>query len=285
MGVTYMDTSEWKKLWNESQSGSFFEKRGEKEKEWSVFWDEKSAEYLKNVKSNEKFYRDILRHLRSEGCYKPGDNILDIACGPGTYSLLFAENAKSVSSLDISRGMLSELAGEAKKHKLANITPILMPWEKYEGTEKYDLVFTALSPAITGPDLFLKMEKSSRRSCCYIAFGDDSFTGLRNELWKLITGKDRKANPFNISIPFGMLMSMGRKPNVKFFDNISLQPKSVEEIISTHVEFLKTFAEINDEKMKQIREYVKAKADSGTLEYHTGQLLVALYWNVPKEEQ
>ena len=67
-----MDTNEWKKLWNESQSGSFFEKRGEKEKEWSVFWDEKSAEYLKNVKSNEKFYRDILRHLRSEGCYQAG---------------------------------------------------------------------------------------------------------------------------------------------------------------------------------------------------------------------
>lgn len=279
-----MDTNEWKKMWMESQSGSFMERRRGDEKEWSEFWDGKSAEYLENVKRDELFYRGIIRHLQSEDRFKPNDSVMDIACGPGTYSLLFAEIAKSVSSLDISQGMLSTLVAEAKRRSLANISPVHSPWQNYGSEEKFDLVFTALSPAIKGPDMLLKMERISRRSCCYVAFGDDRFTGLRNELWDLITGQHRQGDRFNISIPFGLLMSMGRKPNVRFFESTPERAQQVDEIVSTHVSFLRTFVEIDDEKLKLIKAYVQSKADNGTLKAEPGQSLVALYWNVPEED-
>jgi ubiquinone/menaquinone biosynthesis C-methylase UbiE len=38
--------------------------------------------------------------------YKPGSRVLDVACGPGTLSLMLAESAASVSAIDFSDGML-----------------------------------------------------------------------------------------------------------------------------------------------------------------------------------
>lgn len=58
------------------------------------FWDDEAGEYLENVKKEEGYYMDIIQHLVNEGHFKPGDGILDIACGPGTYSLLLAESLK-----------------------------------------------------------------------------------------------------------------------------------------------------------------------------------------------
>jgi SAM-dependent methyltransferase len=277
-----MDTDVWKKLWDGSHSGSFFEKCRGDEKEWKEFWDGKSGGFLENIKRDEPFYRGIIKCLENEGYFRRGDIVMDIACGPGTYSLLFAESAKSVSALDISSGMLSMLAEEAKRRDLSNIDTVLTPWSDYDGTTKYDLVFTALSPAINGPDMLLKMENISKRSCCYMAFGDDRFTGLRNEIWELITGRSRKGDRFNISIPFGLLLSMGRRPNVKFFDKTTREERqSVDDIVSMQVDFLKTFIEIDDEKKSLIREYVRSKADNGILRFGHSRSLVALYWNVP----
>lgn len=276
-----MDTEGWKSLWIESHAGSFLEGRRSREKEWSGFWDGKSEKYLENVKKSEKFYRDILRHLKGEGHFRQGDRVLDIACGPGTYSLLFAESAKAVTSLDLSRGMLATLSGEAARRRLQNIATIESPWEKYDGHEKFDLVFTALSPAISGPDMLMKMEASSRRSCCYVSFGDDSFTGLRNEIWSLVTGEERRPGGFSIAMPFGLLTSMGRRPEVKYFNNIAMEPRSTEQVVTEHIEFLKTFVEIDGEKERMVRDYVRAKDESGRLQLKGGRLLVAMCWNVP----
>jgi hypothetical protein len=283
MRIENMDTNGWIKLWKESQSGSFLTGRNGTKKEWSEFWDCKSGEFLENVIKEETFYRRIIRHLAGEGFFRPDDDVLDIACGPGTYSLLFAESANSVAALDISRGMLSTLESEAKRRSLANIVPIRSPWQNYEPDRIYDLVFTALSPAIEGPEMLIKMENASKRSCCYVAFGDERFTKLRNEIWDLIMGQKRQGDRFNISIPFGLLMSMGRKPNVKFFDKKPTQgAQNVDEIVSMQVEFLKTFTDINDEKKALVREYVQKKADSGTLDLRSTESLVAMYWDVPR---
>jgi SAM-dependent methyltransferase len=279
-----MDTSDWTRIWNESQSGSFLEKRRRTVKEWSGFWDGESDKFLENVKKDEAYYRRIIRHLTYEGFFRPDDDVLDIACGPGTYALLFAEGAKSVSALDISQGMLSTLMAEAKIRSLGNVTSICSPWLNYVPERKYDLMFTALSPAIDRPEMLLKMEKASKRSCCYVTFGDERFTKLRNELWDLVIGQKREGDRFNVSIPFGLLMSMGRRPGIKFFDKKPVRDtKSVDEIISRQAEFFKTFTDIDEEKKALIRSHVQREADNGTLDFGSPGSLVALYWDVPEK--
>ncbi len=276
-----MNTDEWKRMWAESQEGSFMESLRGTEREWKGFWDDKAGEYLENVKKEEGYYRDIIQHLANEGHFKPGDDILDIACGPGTYSLLLAESAKSVTAIDISRGMLSALEAEAKRRSLANIATICSSWQDYEPDRKYDLVLTALSPAINGPEMLMKMEKASKRSCCYVAFGDERFTQLRNEIWSFLIGKKWEGGRFNVSIPFGLLMSMGRKPNVKFFHRKPARgAQSIDEVASRQVEFFKAFMDISDEKKALIKEYVRQKADSGALDFEWPASLVAIYWSV-----
>ncbi len=158
--------------------------------------------------------------------------------------------------------------------------PICSRWEDHEGEEQYDLVFTALSPGITGPETFLKMERYSRRSCCYIGFGDGSNSKLGDDLWELVMGEKKKNNKFNVTYPFNLLHSMGRKPNVRFFERLSPASEPCDEVIKSNLKWLGMFTQMDREKKQTVRDYVKARSTDGQYEYTAKLSLVALYWGV-----
>ena len=276
-----MVSLDWKALWNEAQSGSIMEGIRPEGKKWASYWDEESAGYLARVIRDEEFYQSIVDHLRRERIFCAGDSVLDVACGPGTYSLLFAETARKVAALDISSGMLSVLKEEAGKRGLANIRAVPSAWDDYCEPERFDLVFTALSPAIRGPEEFLRMESCSTRSCCYVAFGDEENFRVRNDLWRILFGEERKQREFNISYPFSLLVSMGRKPGIKYFTRESNNVQSIEKLAETSVRFFSSITEIDDRKRRLIEDYLNTASKDGRYEIKTSSSLVALYWDVP----
>ena len=69
-----------------------------------------------------------MEFLRREEIFKPGDSVLDVGSGPGTFSLLLAEQAGKVTALDYSAGMLETLAREAEARGLANIERVRSTW-------------------------------------------------------------------------------------------------------------------------------------------------------------
>jgi ubiquinone/menaquinone biosynthesis C-methylase UbiE len=54
--------------------------------------------------------------------YKPGGKVIDVACGPGTLSLMLADSAAEIAAIDFSEGMLEifrRLAAEQKQEKIS----------------------------------------------------------------------------------------------------------------------------------------------------------------------
>lgn len=51
-------------------------------------------------------FRQYCRKAMELAGYQPGAKVLDVACGPGTLSLMLADTASSVTAIDFSEGML-----------------------------------------------------------------------------------------------------------------------------------------------------------------------------------
>lgn len=277
-----MPNLDWKALWNESQRGSLMDKSQPDEEKWLSFWDGEAAAYLARVKTEEKVYTGIIDYLLREGVLRENDSVLDIASGPGTYTLQFAPHAKRVSALDLSGGMLAALMKEAGERGISNIRPVQSAWKDYSEAVKYDLVFTALSPAVQGPDEFLRMETFSSRSCCFVTTGTEEQSRARHDLWRILAGSEKRKKEYNISYPFNLLMSMGRKPNVRFIDYESGERMTTDRLIEYHVKFFGNFMEIDEEKRGKIMEYVSSVSAGGFCDSWSKKSLAALYWEVPR---
>jgi hypothetical protein len=280
-----MSSIDWEREWKDVQSKAMLSKCRVGGRGFSGYFDRIAEDYLKQVLADEPFYGGIVGHLRSEMFFRKGDDVLDVACGPGTYTLHFAEQARSVSALDPAEGMLSVLMREAARRGLSNVLPIRSRWEDHEGDGRYDLVFTALSPGITGPETFMKLERYSRRSCCYIGFGEGSNNELADSLWELVMGESRKSNGFNVTYPFNLLCSKGRKPNVRFFEKESVVREPREEVIKSNIEWLSMFTPMDEGKEKKVREYVTSRSKDGYYERMARQSLAVLYWDVPGDKE
>lgn len=67
------------------------------------------------------------------------DNILELGCGTGTYSVIAAEYFENISAVDLSRDMIT--LAELKNHR-SNISYSVGDLCKVEFSEKFDLIFS-----------------------------------------------------------------------------------------------------------------------------------------------
>ncbi|MFT7003054.1 MAG: SAM-dependent methyltransferase [Sulfurimonas sp.] len=87
-------------------------------------WDKKAADMNKKIHSG--YYNDFIEENIS---LNQEDTLLDVGCGPGTFSLRFAPLVKSVSAFDFSTKMLEALEENAKKASITNITSFVHDME------------------------------------------------------------------------------------------------------------------------------------------------------------
>jgi SAM-dependent methyltransferase len=276
-----MTSNAWEMAWKDAQSSSPLKVTSYNELDWNRYWDHVARQYLRDVLSDEWFYRGIVEHLMAELAFMPGDRVLDIGCGPGTFSLIFAENARNVDALDPSSGMLSTMEEEASNRGLYNITPIRSKWNQHSSKMKYDLVFSSLSPGINDSSTLLKMEEYSRRSCCYTTFGDSSGVVLRDELWERIVG-DRPSGAYHYSYPYNILMENCRSPRLVFFEMHSSSMIPAGRLIECYQIYFSIFTSMDDEKRKIIKEYVEDHSRDGIYERETNQSMAVILWDKPE---
>lgn len=277
-----MSNINWENEWKDVLADAMMNKCHVGDKGFSSFYDDTAEDYRKGVRADEDFYQYIVDSLAIDGVIRKGDCVLDIGSGPGTYTLPMAEKAISVTALDPSSGMLELLMRESAAKGLSNIRSVKSTWEDYDGEERFDLVFAALSPGVKVPADLMKMERFSTRSCCYINYGEAGGNKkFSDDLWKLVTGENRKNNDFNITYPFNLLYSKGRKPNVRFFEKKKMVRVPCENIVKGQIKWLSMFTQMDGEKEKKIRDYVFTYSKDGYYEHEDILSLVALYWEMP----
>ena len=272
----------WAQAWKEAKVQSRKNGNTRNEALWTSYWDYVADTYLVDSVSNETYYRRIIEFLMMESCFSKGDKVLDIGCGPGTYALLFAKDAHLVDALDSSRGMLSVLMEEAARRGLSNIRKIHSGWEEYQPQERYELVFSAMSPAVYDEKTLLKMEAYASRGCCLITYGQGFESPVIKALWERLIGQYRSSNAYLYVYPQGVLQQKGRHPATRIFSLDQRRRTPVKEIVNRYTRYFNIFTAMDKQKTRVIEAYFDEHSQNGFFEDAVQLKLAAICWKVPE---
>lgn len=276
-----MNKTKWEIAWDEARLKSPGRVRMQNEAAWAGYWDEVADEYLCDVIAGEPVYRAIISYLTRQGAFRDSDRVLDVGCGPGTYALIFAERARQVDALDSSAAMLAAMSREASHRGLAKLRPLQVKWEELVPEGRYDLAFSAMSPAVKDAPTLRKLEACSSRSCCLVTYGENPDYGPINDLWKAVIGKRPATNAFHYVYPYNLLREIDRKPVLEMFELERAKHVPVDRLGRQHVTYFGIFTAIDSRSERLIREYFESRSDAGLFEVKTHVRLAAICWDVP----
>jgi len=270
---------DWAKEWESAHQRSPLRVTKENERRWQGFWSECAVQYGMEVEAERPLYQKVIDYLAKERVLKHSDTVMDVGCGPGTYTILAARRAKRVVGLDSSRGMTEEMLRQAQRVGLNNVDAMVIRFEDL-GIGKYDLVLSALSPAVRDYAGLSRMERLSRRHCCYItsSYGEEMIT--RNELWELLIGKFSPTYAYDVSYPLNILLSERKRPNLKFVsDRVRISMDS-EMVIRNFHSYFGIFIEMTPEKRLLIRDYIEQRSSQGIFVREFKKDLAIMTWDV-----
>ena len=131
-------------------------------------------ETLRGQKMNDRV-SETAKYLRTRGLLGEGDSVIDIGCGPGLFVREFAKTVKHSVGLDFSERFVTFGNSEAAEKGIANAeficrNFITMDAESEGLTKSFDLVFSSITPAVTGPGCIEKLMSLSRNWCYNASF-------------------------------------------------------------------------------------------------------------------
>jgi len=239
------------------------------------------------LEQKDKIRVDLVNFLVENKILKEGDFVADIGCGMGEYSRAFAKVADSVLATDISTIMLGYARGLAESAGIKNIEFqendfLAVDNSITEWFNRFNLVFTSLTPAMSGLESVKRVSSMSKEWCFNNSFiyRDDS---IRNILMTEVFDKPVNKNWGNSSpiCLFNILWTLGYFPKMEYYK---------EEIHSEHElseAFAKNCAEniIRDRvpskmEIKMVYDYLETIAIDGKITRNTESLYAWTYWNV-----
>lgn len=234
------------------------------------FWEGCAAGY-----SSEKYdviKEQIIDHLLNAEILNEERTLLDVGSGPGTFAVPMSRHLKEITCMDISPGMISRIDDICKKESIRNIDTLQSDWLRCEHAGRYDIVFSALCPAMNDPSSILKMEEHAERYCVYVSSINDEKT-MHLEICDRI-GKDFSFEGYNTEYPFRFLKEMGRRPELKVFSERFESKMSAEEMIESEVEALSRYSGIPGLR-NTVEEVILSHAEDGIV--HTvGEIRMGL---------
>jgi len=276
MNIDYF-TEAWKKDLSELEDTQQF---------WNMRADEFNNQH--GNKQGEKRRQEVIEFLTSRNMLPADAEILDIGCGPGRYSVEFAQRSKQVTGIDISPKMLEYARENARQHKLDNVLFELSPWETLNLEEcgwqkKYDLVFASMCPGISSSDSLLKMCRASKGACFLSGFVERK-DNLRDKLHQEVYGKEPDHRwGKNIYYAINLLWLSGYYPEITYYDNEFDHVWPLDKAIELYSHQLKRMTKINqvtgdiDEK---IAGYLGSVAVEGTVSEKVQSKVAWLCWKV-----
>lgn len=272
----------WEEEWARAHRSSPLKVTPENEGRWKRYWSVCSAQYGHDVEAERSLYQAIIDHLVREERLCPTDSVLDIGCGPGTYTIPLAKHSRYVVGLDSAQGMIDELSARASAKGITNIEGITGRWEDMRGID-FDLVLSALSPAVSDAESLMRMGSVTRRDCCYItaALGEEMRT--RNELWERLVGEFCPSHAYDVKYPLNILLENGQRPDLKFISASFDTAVDANIVIANFQVYFEIFTDMNDEKRATIRDHILDRSQGGIFHQKGRKVLAVLTWS-PGEE-
>jgi SAM-dependent methyltransferase len=276
-----LDTAFWKRAWEAARNGSSMYKKPSDPARWEAFWDFFATAYARRNRENRAFHDRIVDYLASMGVIQNKIQVLDVGCGPGTYTLPLVRHCRKIVALDTSRAMLTALSNEARREGLeSKIETSNRDWSKVPESKAYDLVFGALTPAIRDYDSLMKMNRVSRGFCCLISFKGRYHSTLRDDLWREVMQTPMQSLAFDLQFPFNILYHEGYLPQVAFFPYERVVFEKPDYLKRHYRCYFEIFGKSDAESAGRIDAFIDARSENGAVPDIQRGTLGVIHWPV-----
>ena len=180
------------------------------------FWEQVASTYTASEQGDAP--ERIVEYLADSGILHPKDCVLEVGCGPGTYSSIMASKVRILVCMDSSDTMLDRMTARMKENGLTNFERFRKDWNGYSPRKGYDVCISTLCTGSSSGSSLERIEATARRSCVVISWedrGSDSLVGILSknsdidwgmprddpcevERWLYSKGRDFAATSFRI---------------------------------------------------------------------------------------
>lgn len=191
-------------------------------------WDQRAKDWAKleqrsgKMKTQDRVHETI-QYLAGYGLLGPDCDVADVGCGPGKFAVAFAKTARSVWGIDISGTMIAQAKNRALQERQGNVAFAVCDFKmldipKANLENKFDLVFSSITPAAHGMAALEKSMQMSRNYCCNITHVHSENT-LEQQIMKDVFQRNRpmlRDGHWFYSL-FNVLFLMGYYPEVSYY--------------------------------------------------------------------
>ena len=264
-------------LWDEAGQHGSPKERVERARAWLPYYSYIS-EPFKNMpfalsENDESFPAFLIR----EGLVRRDDRVLDIGAGMGGDSLRFAAHGAKVTALELSGDCLDVLRHRADCLDLNGIENVQMPWEEFEPTDRYDVSYSSLCPAICNAEELRRMERMTKRLCCLATVMRGSYDKNRKAMMAEL-GIQPRGMVTELIHYFNALYLMGRQVNVRTRTLRSEYGIPCEKLMEQYPIYFKIFGVPEGKSKAFLEDYLSRHAENGLLHEESVIHMALLWW-------
>lgn len=278
----------WEKAWEEAN----IKDKERREKKAVDVWNRRAANYERNVGSDsgQKRVDASLAFLESYGILNRKLKIMDLGCGPGNFSLAFAERGHSVWALDPAEKMLEQLRMklETKPELEARVTPVVADWiplelEDYGWEKHFDLIFASMTPGINNVPTLQKAINASKGYVYLSRFAGPRSQPSVEAIWQRLHGSVYYSQSLDILFPQNWLYATGYRPAAHYVRWEREHSQPVADAVDEIRNVLALRLDMNDAVEAAIEDYVAKQAKDGIFTEIKGATSAMLLWRVDKD--
>ncbi len=234
-------------------------------------WDKAATDYdsLETSGSYQTQIETILEYLMDKDVLNPDHNILDVACGTGTYAIRMSPFVKEIDCLDISRNMLKRLKQKAQVLGTTNINTICMDWHNFHPERKYDLVFASMTPILRSTRSLDRLLSMSTKFLAIVFWAGVRKNLLLAYLYKKILNEPYNKKSMDIISIFNYYCSLGFRPDLMFFHGEWIRKKSLDEAYENLLWRLELRRPLSEKEKELLVSTIRQKADGNTINLET----------------
>lgn len=272
--------AECEKFWEEAGQHGSPPERVERAKTWLPYYTWLVEQQKKMPVTSEAEADGFPSLLLREGMIHPEDTVLDIGAGPGSASLFFAANCRSVMALDMSEASLALLSERAEKRGLSNLIPVQAAWEEFHTEQPFDVTYSSMCPAICNPEELRRLERITRRRCCLVTVMRGSYDKHRKAMMKELDIHPKGGMLTEPIHYFNVLYLMGRRPAVFCRTETHAYDVTEEIFLTQYSVYFKIFGVSEEHSLPFLRDYYSRHAEDGVLHDESRLHYTLITWTV-----
>lgn len=279
----------WQKAWEEALA---LDQTREQAKKSVDVWNRRAKSYNDHAgtESGNMRVEETLAFLDAYGIFNRKLRILDLGCGPGNFSLAFAERGHEVVALDPAAKMLDMLAEklQAKPDCKALISTVQADWHtlslaEYGWNGYFDLVFASMTPGVSDIETLQKSMAAAKHHVYLSRFAGARTHPSVEKIWNQFQAKPYYSLSLDVLFPHNWLYAMGYRPVQHFARWEREHTQTLDDAVEEIKNVLALRMDLDEVAEEAIRCYVEDRVDrEGMFTEVKGATSAMLLWNVEK---